>query len=142
MNAKIEWISKQIYLFFMKSQIICFPFFSLLQTAINYFTYDLGDDSYYTPYFTAWPFNWRTPIGYLVVLAIELLCDLCARAWFVPTVCFFIGLCWLSVAFAKDITIDLNFLNIGGKSNRSQVKLIKRFCGIVQLYADARQLRQ
>lgn len=56
--------------------------------------------------------------------------------------CFFMGLCWLSIAFAEDIAIDLNFLNIGGASNQRRAKLIGNFCEIVGLFADARQLRQ
>lgn len=68
--------------------------------------------------------------------------DMCVQAWLIPNVCFFIGLCWISIAFAEDIANDLNFLNIGGASKQRQAKLVERFCGVIQLYADARQLRQ
>lgn len=141
MNEKIEQILKRIFSLIFKLHIMNYVVFNFLRTIIDYFIYDLGDNSYHLFYLAMWPYNWKTPIGYLVTLAIEFSADACSQIWFTPTMAFYIGLCWFSITFARDIAIDLNFLYIGGTSKQRQSKLIKRFCGIVQLYGDARQLR-
>lgn len=56
------------------------------------------------------------------------------------TIGFFIGSCWLFVSFAKDITSDLDLLNIAGKSNRSRLKIRERFCNIVQVHSNVKEL--
>lgn len=87
-----------------------------------------------------WPFNWKTPIGFLVAFTVEFVADISTQLWFNPTLCLFIGLCWLTVAFVRDIASDLNFLNVGGTSCHCRAKFIEQFCKIVELFADARQL--
>lgn len=141
MSVKIEQISKQFYFTVLKFKSAEIFLLYILRTAINYYIYDLGDQSYCIPFYTMWPFNWRTPIGFAIVLNLEFVTDMCAQTWFIATQVFFVGLCWLSVAFAKDITRDLSLLNIGGSSKRHEAKFIQGFCGTVQLHADARQLR-
>lgn len=90
--------------------------------------------------FLRWPFDWKTPIGFLIAFTIEFAADIYTQIWLILNMGFFISLCWLSIAFSKDIANDLNFLNFGGASNHRQARLIRRFCGTIQLYADARQL--
>lgn len=142
MNEKIERITKQFCVFVLITHIINLMLFLFLQTVINYYINDLGDESFSLEYFAKWPFNWKTPIGYSVAFTIEFATDMCTQTWFVPTLGFFFGVCRLSITFAKDIASDLNFLNVGGTSTQRQAKLIERFCKIVELYGDARQLRQ
>lgn len=142
MNGKIDRILKMIISSALKFHTISYVIFYLLRTIIDYCIFNLGDQSYHLFYLTLWPFNQKTPIGYLISLAIEFTTVACSQIWFIPTAAFFIGLCWFSIAFANDVRSDLNFLNIGGTSHQRQAQLMKRFCGIVQLYADARQLRQ
>lgn len=47
MNDKIDQVSKRIYSFVLKLQMTSMILFCLVQTAINYFFYDLGDESFY-----------------------------------------------------------------------------------------------
>lgn len=140
MNEKIERISKQFYVVIMGVHITqaSLRFFG---TAINYFIYDLGDKSFDLLFSSLWPFNWKTPAGYVIAFAIQFAADMCVQTWLVPTLSFFIALCWVSVAFAKDIASDVNILNVGGTSEQRQSESIEHFCKIVQLYGDARQLR-
>lgn len=142
MNEKIERITSRFYAFIMISQNAGMVVASFLPTAIDYFINNLGDESYHFLHPTLWPFDCKTPIGFLIVFVIDCVANVCTQTWLIPTVWFFVGLCWLSIAFAKDIASDLNFLNIGGASEDCHVKLIQRFCEIVQIYADARQLRR
>lgn len=58
----------------------------------------------------------------------------------VPTISFYIGSCWLFIAFAKDIKNDLDQLHIAGNSKRSHMKVMERFCNNVQAYSNAKEL--
>ena len=59
----------------------------------------------------------------------------------ISTVCFFFGSSWLFILFVKDITEDLEFLNVGGVSrNHSRVKMKQRLCKNIQNYLEIKQL--
>lgn len=51
-----------------------------------------------------------------------------------------LGSCLLFAAIAKDITNDLDLLNIHGMSEMSCAKLEKEFCNFVQFFSDAKEL--
>lgn len=87
------------------------------------------------------PFDWKTPIGYLV-------------AWFAqwagacPVACIFIqflnfvfGSCWLFIFIAEDIGQDVDAFNSIAKtaSRENHAELTKRFRDIVQTYTDAKK---
>lgn len=85
------------------------------------------------------PFNWKTPIGYMIALASEwaiIHSAILTAAIFV----FFVGSAWLIICLIKDITNDLSELNITGTSLHSRRELRERFCYIIQFYSDAKQL--
>lgn len=109
-----------------------------LQTAIKYFVYNLEDDSFQLKFYTRWPFDWRTPFGFLFAVAVELIAWECSQMWILATNCFFNGIKRLSIAFAKDIMSDLQLLNVHEASKQSRTELIGRFCKIVNFYSDAR----
>lgn len=93
--------------------------------------------------FDCWrlPFNWRTPFGYLIALCIECMAVFSIILTTIPLVCFFIGSCWLCIAFAKDITNDLSLWNLGGlTSNQSHLKCKMKLCRIVEIHSDVKQL--
>lgn len=79
-------------------------------------------------------------MGYLVALFTECMAVYSIIQTAIPVPCFFIGSCCLLVAFAKDITSELDFLNIGGLSNEGRAKIKIRLCDIVRIHSDAKQL--
>lgn len=80
-------------------------------------------------------------MGYLMALCIEWMAVFSIIQTTIPVMCFFIGSCWLYIAFAKDITNDLNLLDIGGfESNEGRTKIKLKLCHIAQIHSDAKQL--
>lgn len=100
------------------------------------------------------PYNWKTPIAYLLTLLIE-----CADAYIltssiVPVLCFFMGSCALLITFVEDITKDLALLDFTKNRTKSssasvsskakeQIKVeiaTKHFCNIIERLSDTKQL--
>lgn len=86
------------------------------------------------------PYNWRTPLGYLVTLIIQTVASLSCILSIVPAICLLVGLCWLIISFVEDVTNDLNALNIGQNTERSRRIMKERFCSIIQLHMELKQL--
>lgn len=86
------------------------------------------------------PFNWKTPLGYLVVQLSEAMSFLSIVSCLISTLCFYAGSCWLIIAFGKDIANDLDLLNVGGASNRNRKLTRERFGKIIQIHMDVKQL--
>lgn len=57
-----------------------------------------------------------------------------------PDVTFLISSCWLFVAIAKEITNDLAGLSLNKKTKNRRKLARERFCNIVQIYAELKQL--
>lgn len=58
------------------------------------------------------------------------------------TLCFYASSCSLFITFAKDISNDVSFLIVGGQSNRCHRKMKERFCEIIQLDSNVKQLSE
>lgn len=86
------------------------------------------------------PFNWKTPLGYLIALLFETIAQFCVQVMQVPISCFFIGTCWFAMAFIDDILNDVTILNGYAKRMRNAWKVQKQFYFIVQNIADVQQL--
>lgn len=87
------------------------------------------------------PFDWRNPIGYLIVVCILLAGTYATFICVMPIVVFLIGCCWLFIAFVKDISNDLPLLNEFKTCDRQiQQQRIEAFCNIIELFSDAKQL--
>lgn len=82
--------------------------------------------------------DWKNPFGYLLALLSEWMAVYSIIQTTIPVTCFFVGSCCWFIAFANDITSDLDVLNIGGLSNRAKIKM--RLCNIVRFHLDAKQL--
>lgn len=90
-----------------------------------------------------WPFNWKTPSGYLVAWLAQLAGIACI---FIVAITFFgiiFGSSWLFIVIAKDISNDMAAFNqtvekpLKGNDRKDA---IKRFSDIVQKYSDAKEL--
>lgn len=79
-------------------------------------------------------------MGYLIAFCIEyagMCAEVCALT---PLLGFFIGMCWIVIALARDLTDQLTHLSYHGHSDQKLTKLKANFNQILQLYSDARQL--
>lgn len=86
------------------------------------------------------PFNWKTPIGYILALASEMIAAFWTQLVLVPNGCFLIGSCWFVVAFVDDIVNDVSVLNRYGKWMGNAWKLEQQLYFIVQNIVDVQQL--
>lgn len=80
------------------------------------------------------PFNWRTPVGYMVALLGQWAAAVCTLFGGTTAISFLVGSCWLFITILDDITNDLNKLN-----GRNRKKL-QHFREIIVCYADVKQL--
>lgn len=87
-----------------------------------------------------WPFNWRTPVGYLITLSIQCVAIYATVFCAIPLVHLFIGTLWLSISFVEDVTNDLQFLTVDQSSNQNYMESRQHFCNIVHFYGNAKQL--
>lgn len=162
--GKIERMSKFIYFILIKVTCPVAVIALLSQVLINYFVFNLGNESYADPLImyvkTNWnicirkfnveflfifkrvPFNWKTPIGYVQLLILfDVLCFCCVFS-VIPTVTLLIGFPLLFNAFVEDITHDLTFLNNKYSSSyrKNRREFRKRFCNIIRLHSDLKEL--
>lgn len=164
----IEKISKLFYITFMRLTFVSISSSSLIITAINYFIYDLKDESYYLSFpvmyvvapkfsqmkihkkFTSslnsplcrLPFNWKTPLGYSLALLgffTAMYATLLSNCPIVPSV---ISSCWLIITFITDIKNELSQLNATVTRKVNQRKFKKRLCVIIQQFSVIKQLSE
>lgn len=54
---------------------------------------------------------------------------------------FFIGSCWSFTSFLDDIANELSSMEVDEIRNTNQQEIRIKFCNLVQLYSDVKQLR-
>lgn len=91
-------------------------------------------------FFSRMPFNWRTPLGYLIAYVSESSAIYSALFCATPIICFLFGLCLFCVSMVKDLSADLSLSIVGGTSKPNRDQLKKSFCQIVQSFVDVKQL--
>lgn len=91
-------------------------------------------------YSLRYPFDWKTPAGYLVAFLAQAFGILCGASAFMQFLNLFFGSCWLFTFIAEDITKDSAAFNTAAKAtNRNCVELMSRFCDMLQIYSDAKE---
>lgn len=86
------------------------------------------------------PFNWKTPFGYLVAYILNCCATFCVIYGHYMVFCFLIGSSWLTITCVKDITNDLNNLTVKRLTHESQQQLKRSLINIIQFHSDAKQL--
>lgn len=91
------------------------------------------------------PFNWKCPVGYLIIASFEYLEVLFACEIVCLVLCFLIGSCYLLESFINDISNEICSLNAEGqktKSNGNKLAINERtiLCNAVQHHSDLKQL--
>lgn len=167
--AKFERLSNLGYLIIVKFTMVSFVLPPLAITGVNYFIYDLGNESYVLPYRILYvlkrqpstvplakfcscffrfrlPFNWRTPLGYLMALILQAASTYVTLLSVSPSIILLVGSCWILILFIHDITNDLSKLSAikhdqllsSGKNTNGKIK--RRFCKIVRNFSDVKEL--
>lgn len=86
------------------------------------------------------PFNWQTPLGYLIAEISELVSYASLLLCVVLTLSFYAASLWLIIKFTEDIANDLELLNVGGTSDSSRMRMRTRFGKIIQVHSNLKQL--
>lgn len=86
------------------------------------------------------PFNWRTPLGYLVALFAQFTGSFAVLFSALTVFSFLVGSCWLFYTISRDINQDLKCLKCKKSSDGNDRSLKIHFYHIVQVYLDAKQL--
>lgn len=139
-NEKIEQLTN-IFAKAFYQLYFCLVVPYMVYTMIDYYVLDTVEKSFYFFYPTWWPFDWKTPSGYLMAWVGQ-----CAGVGTIITIpiTFFntvFGSKWLFMVIAEDITNDLAAFNSDtvkklNESNRAGS--MTRFCAIIQLYTNAK----
>lgn len=86
------------------------------------------------------PFDWKTPIGYLIPFSIQYITWILLFLNCSIILSFLSGACWILTSIAKDIGEDIQEVHRikNVKSNRIEVK--RKFFNIITFHSDAKQL--
>lgn len=87
------------------------------------------------------PFDWKTPFGYLMALAIMYLVLMHLYMFDVAVISFEVGCYLWLMEFVKDIQNETNLFNetVKFRENRSQI-LKKQLCDSIQFHSQVKQL--
>lgn len=86
------------------------------------------------------PFGWRTPLRYLIAVLPQAAGVFCIVFNVAPVVGFMFGTCLLVIAFIEDITGEFRALGANAEMAKNYMATKKRFCHILQLYSEVKQL--
>lgn len=112
----------------------------ILVVVVNYFILGMGYESIRFDG-TMWlPFNANTPFGLSLALIIQCIIVFAAFCYYSPIICIYIGSCWCTVAFVKDISTDISRLRNVEITNLNDKKLTERICNFVGFHADVEEL--
>lgn len=88
------------------------------------------------------PFNWKTPLGYVIALFMQVIGTYYTSAGGVPIACSVIGCCLLLKTFVEDITRDLAHFEANNTFHdfKSQSKILKHLKYLVKSFTMVKQL--
>lgn len=116
---------------------------------VNYFILDAGKESFFLPGPMWFPFDWKTPLGYLVAWIGEFVFTVAITKITVPFYAIIAESCWLFSLIAEDISADLATFNLlitlnsTGKAQKHKDRvctaLMALFCDVIQIYTNAKR---
>lgn len=87
------------------------------------------------------PFNWKDPVGYFYAMVILFGAVLYVCAFTGSVLCFLIGICFMLMALADDIIIELIAVNELSKCHKIDSKLSRKVQSFIEMQRIQRQLR-
>lgn len=96
------------------------------------------------PFFVAFrlPFEWRTPIGYLIAFSIQFASFYCILLSADCFMGFLIGSCETLLTLTEDVKTELSALDDANKSGENAANLKQQMCDFVDLHSNTRQLSE
>lgn len=92
-------------------------------------------------FLSRFPFNWKTPLGYLIAFSSQCLQAYATISSLLPMICYLAGSCWLLVHFARDSTHDLSLFTINSSPNKdAEGRMKEQFCNIIKFHGDLIEL--
>lgn len=92
--------------------------------------------------FVRFPFQWKTPVGYLLAIFIESISILYACTFSVSMFCFLIATCFMQMALADDILSKLIAMNEHCTIYGDYSKFSNKFRTFIEMQEIGRQLSQ
>lgn len=87
------------------------------------------------------PFDWQNPMGYAIFVLMQWATVYCMMAFGAyPTMCLYIGSCWMIKTIVNDISNDLAQLNVKPSTAKDRLKKKAFFCDIIRNISEAKQL--
>lgn len=139
-NKKVEKHTGILHFALLKVTVLATMMPSFILSYLVYFTTNSGSDAFQLAFPMWFPFNWQTPVGYLIAFGNEFIAFSC--------ICFgsdcFMGLLISATEMLMSISIDLkeelNTLNERFKVNTNPMELKNAVCEFIQFHSDANQL--
>lgn len=97
----------------------------------------------FSVYIFSLPFDWRTPIGYLLAIFSFCIVTYVLTIGIVPILCFFMGSCELFMSFIKDLIGDVKYLNKlsrKSKNDENHREMQQLFVNIIVNFSTLKQL--
>lgn len=141
-NATIEMVTGYLKagVTYITLPMITLPF--LIITCIRYFIADLERDAFLLPFLVWCPFDWKTPLGYAMLLVLEVGPCYYTAATCVCSLSFAIGFSLIMISFAEDIHGDLLALDNHIEIKNGDLEFSRRFFEILEFHSTALQLSQ
>lgn len=83
------------------------------------------------------PFNWKTPFGYLIAYALEYMGAVHSISIVLCQTTFIIASYWMLISLGKDITNELNTINA---AQEDRLELTMKLSNVIHLHSNAKQL--
>lgn len=142
LTERIEWISKLIHLILVKLSSAAAIISPLSITCVNYFIYDMGDDSFFFDATLWFPFDESKPLGFFMALLFQCFAVFTILSCLTPIVCIYIGTCWSIEVFLVDIARDISDLKKKKLLEWNEQKLSERVCNFVRFHADVEEFSE
>lgn len=137
---RIERICELIYTFSVKWSTASVMISPLLVASVNYFVYDLGDESFQFNGNLWFPFDKNKFTGFMVAAIFQFFAMFAVFYCMTPLSCIFFASCRFIVAFLKDIARDFSQLRKREIRNLSEHQLTEHFGNFVRFHADVERL--
>lgn len=95
-----------------------------------------------SPPFERFPFDWKNPTGYSVVVLFQLVIAYFGLCFVAGLMCLAIGTFVIALTLTKDVRNDLNLINESVKSEQPLSNVLKQLTEFVRAHSHGKQLRK
>ncbi|XP_055322149.1 putative odorant receptor 85d isoform X2 [Sitodiplosis mosellana] len=140
LNENIEKWTGVFYSIIVELSVIAVLMPHLIISFYLYFATDLGREAFSLPFQVWTPFDWRTPIGYLIIFTFE-----CSAAYYTTHMAaccigILVASCCIIFTFCNEINSEIHALDESNKAEEYSVEPKKRVADMVEFHATAKQL--